>query len=90
MPAVVTAIDGTAIQLRVGNMRVTVDKKGYAWTNKPSPAQLVTRGDLVETRLLTLGDGTSSATGTLEQTPEVEGAVLIIDNRTDHGGWLQL
>ena len=82
VPAVVTAIDGTVIQLRVGNMRVTVDKKGYAWTNKPSPAQLVTRGDLVETRLLTLGDGTSSATGTLEQTPEVEGAVLIIDNRT--------
>jgi len=82
VPAVVTAIDGTVIQLRVGNIRVTVDKKGYAWTNKPSPAQLVTRGDLVETRLLTLGDGTSSATGTLEQTPEVEGAVLIIDNRT--------
>ena len=82
VPAVVTAVDGTAIQLRVSNMRVTVDKKGYAWTNKPSPAQLVTRGDLVETRLLTLGDSTSSATGTLEQTPEVEGAVLIIDNRT--------
>jgi penicillin-binding protein 1A len=82
VPALVTGIEGTTIQLRVGSMRVTVDKKGYAWTNKTSPAQLVSRGDLVETRLLSMGDATTSATGTLEQTPEVEGAVLILDNRT--------
>jgi penicillin-binding protein 1A len=82
VPAVVTAVDTSAIQLRVGSMRVTVDKKGYAWTNKPSPAQLVTRGDLVETKLVAMGDATTAATGTLEQAPEVEGAVLILDNRT--------
>ena len=81
VPAVVTAVDGAAIQLRAGDLRVIVDKKGSAWTNKPL-SQLVTRGDLVETRLLTRGaDGQPSA-GTLEQTPEVEGAVLAIDNRT--------
>jgi penicillin-binding protein 1A len=82
VPAVVTAVDTSAIQLRVGGMRVTVDKKGYAWTNTPSPSQLVTRGDLVETKLVTMGDATAAATGTLEQAPEVEGAVLILDNRT--------
>jgi penicillin-binding protein 1A len=81
VPAVVSAVDGAAIQLRVGAARVTIDRKGYAWTGKTSPAQLVTRGDLIETRLLTFG-GTAPATGTLEQAPEVEGAVLIIDNRT--------
>ncbi len=81
VPAVVTAVDGAAIQLRVGAVRVTIDRKGYAWTGKTSPAQLVTRGDLIETRLLTI-DGTAPATGTLEQAPEVEGAVLILDNRT--------
>ena len=81
VPAVVTAVDGATIQLRAGALRVSVDKKGYAWTNK-APAQLVTRGDLVETRLVTVGaDGESSA-GTLEQTPEVEGGVLAIDNRS--------
>ncbi len=42
----------------------------------------MTRGDLVETRLLATADGTAPATGTLEQAPEVEGAVLAIDNRT--------
>jgi penicillin-binding protein 1A len=82
VPAVVTAVDGAAIQLRVGGMRVTIDRKGYAWTGKTSPAQLVTRGDLVETRLLATTDVTAPATGTLEQAPEVEGAVLAIDNRT--------
>ena len=82
VPAVVTAVDGAAIQLRVGGTRVTIDRKGYAWTRKTSPTELVTRGDLVETRLQATADGTAPATGTLEQAPEVEGAVLAIDNRT--------
>ena len=82
VPAVVTAVDGAAIQLRVGGTRVTIDRKGYAWTGKTSPTQLVTRGDLVETRLLATADGATPTTGTLEQAPEVEGAVLAIDNRT--------
>jgi penicillin-binding protein 1A len=81
VPAVVTAVDGAAIQLRAGGLRITVDKKGYGWTNKPA-SQLVTRGDLVETRLLTIGGDSQPSTGTLEQTPDVEGAVLAIDNRT--------
>ena len=80
VPAVVAAVDGPAIQLRAGSLRVTVEKKGYAWTNR-TPEKLVTRGDLVETRILKLGaDG--AATGTLDQSPAVEGAVLAIDNRT--------
>jgi penicillin-binding protein 1A len=82
VPAVVTAVDGAAIQLRVGGTRVTIDRKGYAWTGKTSPTQLVTRGDLVETRLQAAADGAAPTTGTLEQAPEVEGAVLAIDNRT--------
>jgi penicillin-binding protein 1A len=82
VPAVVAAVDGAAIQLRAGALKITVDKKGYAWTGKQTPAQLVTRGDLVETKLLTVAEGGASATGTLEQPPDVEGAVLILDNRT--------
>jgi penicillin-binding protein 1A len=82
VPAVVTAVDAAAIQLRAGGLKITVDKKGYAWTGKQSPAQLVTRGDLVEAKLLTVAEGGASATGTLEQPPDVEGAVLILDNRT--------
>jgi penicillin-binding protein 1A len=82
VPGVVTAVDGAAIHLRVGALRVTIDRKGYAWTGKTTPAALVTRGDLVETRLVAPADGAALSSGTLEQAPEVEGAVLIIDNRT--------
>ncbi|HEY7501094.1 MAG TPA: PBP1A family penicillin-binding protein [Vicinamibacterales bacterium] len=82
VPAIVTSVDAAAIQLRVGAMRITVDRKGYSWTGKTAPSQLVTRGDLVETRLLTIADGHATATGTLEQPPEVEGSILAIDNRT--------
>jgi penicillin-binding protein 1A len=82
VPAVVSAVDGTSIQLRAGSLRVTIDRKGYAWTGKAPAAQLVTRGDLVEVRLTTVSEQGDTATGTLEQTPAVEGAALAIDNRT--------
>jgi penicillin-binding protein 1A len=81
VPAIVTGIEGAGIQLRAGALRVKIDRKGYAWTNRRAPGQLVREGDLVETRLLTIAD-TGDATGTLEQAPAVEGAVLAIDNRT--------
>jgi penicillin-binding protein 1A len=82
IPAVVADIDATTIHLRAGAYKVTIDKKGYAWTRKTAPAQLVTRGDLVEARLLTLDQGARTATASLDQPPIVEGAVLAIDNRT--------
>ena len=82
VPAVVTAAEGAAIQLRAGSLHVAIDKKGFAWTGKGAGSQLVHAGDLVETRLLTVDDAAHTATGTLEQTPLVEGAVLAIDNRT--------
>ena len=41
---------------------VTIDKKGYAWTRKTIPAQLVTRGDLVEAKLLTIDPAEHTAT----------------------------
>jgi penicillin-binding protein 1A len=82
VPAVVAAIDGATIHLRAGRTRITVDRKGYAWTGKRTPAELVTRGDLVETRLASLSADGATAIGSLEQTPAVEGAALAIDNRS--------
>ena len=82
VPAVVLSTEAGAIQARAGAIRVTVDRKGFQWTRKTSPAQLVTRGDLVETKLLSLDEAGSTAAGSLEQPPSVEGAVLALDNRT--------
>jgi penicillin-binding protein 1A len=82
VPAVVTDADGSTIQLRAGALHIVVDRKGFAWTGKTTGAQLVKAGDVVETRLVTEDEAARTATGTLEQTPLVEGAVLAIDNRT--------
>ncbi len=82
IPAVVTAAEGAVIHLRAGALDVAIDKKGFAWTGKTTAAPLVHPGDLVEARLVTIDDAAHTATGTLEQTPLVEGAVLAIDNRT--------
>ena len=81
VPAVVLDVDDGAIHARAGDLRLAIDRKGLAWTRKPA-GQLVTRGDLIEARLLTVGESGRIATGSLEQPPTVEGAVLALDNRT--------
>jgi penicillin-binding protein 1A len=82
VPAVVSAIEGPVIVARAGTLRVTIDRKGYAWTNKTTPSALVTVGDVIEAKLATVAADHHGATGTLEQPPAVEGAFLAIDNRT--------
>jgi len=82
VPAIVTDAAGALLRLRAGSHTVTVDRKGFAWTGKATPAQLVARGDLVEVQLTAIEPVTRQATGTLEQPPVVEGAVLAIENRT--------
>ena len=82
VPAVVAGTEATSIRLRAGDLHVTIDRKGFAWTRKTNPAQLVKAGDLVEAKLLTLDTEGHTATAQLEQPPLVEGAVLAIDNHT--------
>jgi penicillin-binding protein 1A len=81
VPAVVTEADAAAIHARAGELAITIDRKGFAWTRKTA-TQLVKPGDLIETRLATIDDGAKTAAGSLEQPPVVQGAVLAIDNRT--------
>jgi penicillin-binding protein 1A len=82
VPVVVRAADAEAIQGRAGNLNVTIDRKGFAWTNRRSAAQLVKPGDLIEARLTAVDATAGTAAGSLEQPPVVEGAILAIDNRT--------
>ena len=82
VPAIVEAADATTIRLRAGDYQLTIDRKGYAWTRKTAPSQLVRRGDLVEAKLLTIDTGARTATASLDQPPLVQGAVLAIDNHT--------
>lgn len=80
LPVVVTDV-GAAITVRAGALTGTIARAGYAWTGK-RPAQLVTRGDLVDARIETLDAAARTFTARLEQPPLVQGAMIAIDNRT--------
>jgi penicillin-binding protein 1A len=89
VPAVVTALGAGkgsdapsgAIRTRIGDYTVDIAKAGYAWTRKTAPG-FVKVGDVVDVKIATLEAAGSTGTGTLDQTPVVEGAVLAIDNHT--------
>ena len=81
VPAIVRAATPAAIEARAGNIAVTIGRKGFAWAAKPGN-QLVSEGDLIEVRLAETDAAAHTASGTLEQPPAVEGAILAIDNRT--------
>lgn len=80
VPAVVTTI-GDAISVRAGRLRGTIPKAGYAWTGR-APRALVRVGDIVEVRVEALDESARTFTGRLEQPPQVQGAVIAIENRT--------
>jgi penicillin-binding protein 1A len=82
VPAVVTAVEAASIQVRTGRITATIDRKGFAWTNRASATQLVSVGDIVDARLGPVDLAAGTATATLEQPPLVQGAFLAIDNRT--------
>jgi penicillin-binding protein 1A len=81
VPAVVLGVAGPVIQLRAGAWEGTIAASGYAWTRR-QPATLVKRGDLIEARVLVRNDDARTFTASLEQTPQIEGAVIAIENRT--------
>ncbi len=81
VPAIVLGIDATTIRLRAGTWQGTIAAADYAWARRRVDT-LVRRGDLIETRVLSKNDDGRTFTGSLEQAPAVEGAVVAIDNRT--------
>jgi penicillin-binding protein 1A len=81
MPAIVLGVDGTEILVRVGRFTGTIGRAGYGWTRR-SPRELVRQGDVVEVLVDALNAANATFTGTLEQQPLVQGAVLAIENRT--------
>ena len=82
VPAVVMDVSGGTIAVRFGPYAAVIHQDGFEWTRRASAERLVTPGDLVEVRItaLDMEDGTAEAT--LDQEPEVEAALVALDNRT--------
>ncbi len=81
LPAVVTAVDGTDIVVRIDDWTGTIPRTGYAWTRRRA-ADLVQRGDVIEVLVKDIAAAGRTFVADLDQLPELEGAVVALDNRT--------
>ena len=86
VPAVVMAVSArdsgaATARVRFGTYTADLVRSGFQWTRRAHPADLVRPGDLIEVGVVTLGEA-DKATVTLEQSPQVEGALVAIDNHT--------
>jgi penicillin-binding protein 1A len=86
MRALVTGTEGAVIHLRIDKWTGTIDKGtiekgGYAWTNRRA-SDVAREGDILEVKIVKADAKTTRFTGSLEQAPGIEGAVLAVDNHT--------
>ena len=82
VPAIVTGTEDGAIQARIGRYTTSMMPDGFAWTRRRTAEEIVTQGDLIEVRILAV-DKAAGVLGTeLAQEPEVEAALIALDNRT--------
>ncbi len=96
VPAVVAAIGkpapAGAARLIVGPYQADLGKEGFAWTRRASAADLFTVGDVIDVELRSIDEAAGVVTVGLEQVPQAEAAMLVIDNRSGQvramvGGW---
>ncbi len=86
VPAVVVAVSGrdsgvATARVRFGRYTADLNRSGFQWTRRAHPADLVNPGDLVEVGVVSLEES-GKATVTLEQQPQVEGALVALDNHS--------
>jgi penicillin-binding protein 1A len=81
LPAVVMAVEGTDIVVRLDDWTGTIPRAGYGWTRRRA-ADLVQRGDIIEVLVKDLSSSERTFMADLDQLPELEGAVVALDNRT--------
>jgi penicillin-binding protein 1A len=71
---------GAGILVRIGATNLVMLRAGYSWTRRTA-ADLFSIGDIIEVRVKKLAESKPSSIE-LEQSPDVEGAVIAIDNQT--------
>lgn len=74
-------VDSEAV-VKIGKYQATVGAREIAWTKAKSPAQILKTGDLAYFKIVSLDDTHKTASLLLEQHPLVEGAVIIVENKT--------
>lgn len=78
--ALVTEVEANSATLKIGPYRALLTPQDFAWTGRRRPAQIVQVGDLPTVRITALRD--RAAQVELEQRPQVQGALVAIENAT--------
>jgi penicillin-binding protein 1A len=78
----VESVSDSAATVRLGKFRAQIGAKEIAWTGAGSPGQILKTGDLAEFLIVSLDDARKTATVLLDQKPNVEGAIITIENST--------
>jgi penicillin-binding protein 1A len=81
VPAIVTGIEAKVIQIRLARWHGAIDSKGYEWTRRKAE-DAVKKGDVIDVRVKKVETKNQTFTADLEQVPELQGAVVAIDNHT--------
>ena len=80
-PAVVMDVDAPHVKTRVGKDEIELLPASYKWTQKESMAATLTRGDIVYVRL-NEDAKTKQRTWMIDQVPQVQGAVVVLDTKS--------
>jgi penicillin-binding protein 1A len=84
VPAVVVTVPprgAGAARIRIGPHELELPASAFVWTRRTAAADLFEVGDLIDVAVLTLRDDVPE-TVALEQEPELESALVAIDNHT--------
>jgi penicillin-binding protein 1A len=82
VPAVVTGVSPAELSVRAGRLTATIGRAGFEWTRRRQATDLARVGDLVEVRVTDVAADGTTFTGSLEQPPALQGAVVALENRT--------
>ncbi len=81
--AVVTEVEPASTSMLIAGRRATLPVASAKWTGRTSLTRLMKRGDVLLVRLDSVpSDPGTPVPVTLEPEPSVEGALLVLDNRT--------
>ena len=77
-PAVVLDVTKDRLTVRLNKDRIELDPAAYAWTKKKTMSGILKRGDVVHV-LQKEDEKTKEKKWTLDQMPQVQGAVVVVD-----------
>lgn len=78
----ITESDAAEAQVRIGDYSGRIGPEQIRWTGAAGPSDILKPGDLAWFRIHIVDEKDRTVTLSLEQKPEVDGAIVAVDNRT--------